>query len=72
MNYAAEQRLRLIDFLVSQYGYINRSALVEYFGISIPQASNDIKQYLKLAPENIEYSASKKVYEKTHKYKSLF
>jgi hypothetical protein len=38
-TYAVEQRLRLIDFLVAQYGHVNRSALCDYFGISEQQAS---------------------------------
>ena len=72
MNYAVEQRMRFIDFLLAEYGYINRSGLIEYFGVSVPQASADFKHYLELAPQNMEYSKSKKVYEKTHKYNPIF
>ena len=35
MRYAIEQRLRLIDFLLHQYGSVNRSALEDYFGVSV-------------------------------------
>lgn len=65
VSYAVEQRLRFIDFLLFQYGYVNRSALVEYFGISVPQASADIKQYLELTPHNAVYDNSGKVYRKS-------
>jgi len=45
LTYAVEQRLRFIDFLLAQYGQINRSALMDYFGISLPQATLDLKHY---------------------------
>ena len=44
-NFALEQRLRFIDFLLDHYGRLNRGALVDYFGISVPQASIDIRTY---------------------------
>ena len=72
MKYAIEQRLRFIDFLVSVYGYINRNTIVEYFGISVPQVSNDFKTYIKMAPNNIIYNNSLKRYDKTDKFKSLY
>jgi hypothetical protein len=62
MNYAIEQRMRFIDFLLAHYGTINRSALTDFFGISVPQASKDFKDYLTIAPDNMRYSTSKKVY----------
>lgn len=61
-QYAVEQRLRLIDFLLAQYGTINRGALVDYFGISVPQASHDLKEYMAMAPGNATYSASLRQY----------
>lgn len=36
MQYAIEQHLRLLDFLLAQYGTVNRSSLEDYFGISTP------------------------------------
>lgn len=62
LKYAVEQRLRFIDFLVAHYGTLNRGALMDYFGISMPQASNDIQEYMKLAPANISYDLSAKAY----------
>ena len=62
MKYAVEQRLKFIDFLVSHYGSINRSALVDYYGISIPQASLDLRDYMKLAPSNLIYDKVLKTY----------
>ena len=68
MKYAIEQRLRFIDFLVHHYGTINREALTDYYGISTPQASLDINQYIKLAPGNLEYDLSLKTYRRTAQF----
>jgi len=72
MKYAIEQRLRFIDFLCYQYGKINRSALIDYFGISVPQASKDLKMYLKLAPDNLRYSRHRKVYLSNPEFKRIW
>jgi hypothetical protein len=72
MQYAIEQRLRLIDFLLANYGTINRSVLMDYYGISTPQASRDIRDYIALAPDNIEYSKVDKHYRRTAKFKRYF
>lgn len=63
MNYAIEQRLRFIDFLLGEYGYINRSALIDFFGISTPQASSDIRAYLEMNPKSAKYNKNTKRYE---------
>ena len=62
MTYAVEQRLRFIDFLLCQYGTLNRSAGMDYFGISSPQASRDIQDYILMAPDNIVYDKNAKMY----------
>lgn len=72
MKYAIEQRLRLIDFLVAHYGQINRDALTDYYGISVPQASLDIREYMKQAPANLEYDKVQKTYRKTAQFVRLF
>ena len=72
MNYAVAQRLRLIDLLLDHYGTFNRAALVDYFGISVPQASNDLQAYLALAPGNAEYDRGAKTYRKTAGFKRVW
>jgi hypothetical protein len=72
LTYAVEQRIRLIDFLVNHYGTINRSVLMDYFGISKPQASHDIQTYISLAPDNITYDNSTKTYRKNEQFKRLY
>jgi len=69
ITYAVEQRLRFIDFLLHQYGSVNRSAIMDYYGVSMPQASNDLKQYMELAPANMRYHGSRKCYVKTLQFK---
>jgi hypothetical protein len=55
-------RLRFIDFLLDHYGTFNRSAIVDYFGLSVPQASLDIAAYMEAAPGNMAYDNSAKTY----------
>lgn len=69
LKYAVEQRLRFIDFLLDHYGTLNRDAIMDYYGISKPQASHDIRDYMKLAPENCSYDSSAKRYIRTKQFK---
>ena len=68
MRYAEEQRLRFIDFLLDHYGFVRRSAVMDFFCVSQPQASADIKRYMEVAPGNIEYDKSRKAYVKTESF----
>lgn len=72
LSYAVEHRLRFIDFLVAHYGTVRRSAIVDYFGVSMQQASFDMSKYQELAPNNITYSLSKKMYVRTDTFERLW
>jgi hypothetical protein len=72
LTYAVEQRLRFIDFLLGQYGSVNRTALVDYFGISTPCASMDFAKYMAIAPENITYDKSAKAYVTSANFKRVW
>ncbi|MBD8900357.1 WYL domain-containing protein [Rhodanobacter sp. DHG33] len=61
-RWGQERRLEFIDYRLYWDGRINRSELVEFFGISIQQASLDIARYTELALGNLEYDRSEKVY----------
>lgn len=65
INMGAMERLRFIDFIVDHFGAIQRRHVVDYFGVSQPQASLDIGRYKDLAPSNIEYDLGAKMYRKT-------
>ncbi len=72
LSYALTQRLRFIDFVVDHYGYINRSTISDYFGMSTVQASLDIHEYKALAPANLEYTVNGKTYEKSKAFKRVW
>ena len=58
----AEQRLEFIEFRLFWDGGVNRSDLTSHFGISVPQASNDLAHYREVAPGNVDYDLSGKRY----------
>src|ERR1700722_1226019 len=57
-----ERRLEFIDSRLYWNGHINRGDLVDFFGISVPQASTDLARYQEAAPSNIVYDKSAKTY----------
>lgn len=65
-------RLRFIDTIAATYGYINRKTVVDYFGVSEPQASLDMTTYRELAPDNLLYDLSLKRYNVSGDFKRLF
>lgn len=72
------RRIEFIDFRLSVDGKINRADLVDFFGISIPQASLDLSYYRDLVKrcnpprENLKYDMHMKVYLRTDDFKPLF
>ncbi len=66
-----DRRLAFIDFRLRWDGRINRSDLTDYFSISVPQASLDIARYIELAPQNLSYDRSSRVYLATEAFRSL-
>lgn len=65
MNAKLLERLRFIDFTLDHFGMIRRAHLIDYFGISLPQATNDLSQYQTIAPANMVYDVSARAYKKT-------
>src|SRR5690242_9913944 len=61
-RWSQARRLEFIDFRLRWSGRINRADLTDFFGISVPQASLDIARYAELAPGNLEYDRSARVY----------
>lgn len=72
LTYALAYRLRFIDFCLAEYGTINRSAIVSYFALSMPQASNDFATYNQIAPGNMEYDKQARTYRKTREFIRAF
>lgn len=71
-GWGQERRLEFIDFRVLWDGRINRSELVEFFGTSIQQASIDLAKYMELAPNNLKYDRSQKVYKAGEDFHPIF
>jgi hypothetical protein len=67
-----EQRLEFIEYRLFWEGAVNRSDLIERFGVSVPQASNDLTTYRQLAPENVTYDLSGKRYVPTTTFRPKF
>lgn len=70
--YAVAQRLRLIDVMLAHFGQCKRGALMDYFGISQPQASLDLKEYITIAPENAAYDHAARAHVRLDTYRQLW
>jgi hypothetical protein len=62
MNWFATQRQDWIAETLRVFGFINRDHLVRKFGISIVQASADMREYQERNPGAVTYDASAKRY----------
>ena len=72
LRWGVEQRLEFIEFQLFWEGGINRSDITGYFGVSVPQASNDLSQYQKLTPKNVRYDRSARRYFAASSFKPKF
>lgn len=71
MRWSTERRLEFIEFRLFWDGRVNRSDLVEFFGISVPQASADLGRYQEVADRNLVYDKRAKSYLITPEFKSV-
>lgn len=62
MRWSQERRLQFIDFRLQWDGRLNRADMTQFFQISVPQASMDIRRYIELAPANLIYDRSLRAY----------
>jgi len=62
LNWSAERRNAFIEFRVFWHGRINRSDLIEAFGISLQQASLDLAGYADQWKRNLVYDKSQRTY----------
>jgi hypothetical protein len=67
-----ESRLEFIEFRLFWEGHVNRSDLVEAFGVSINQASADLNRYLGFAEANMVYDKSARTYVRSSSFKPMF
>jgi WYL domain-containing protein len=71
-RWGIERRLEFIEFRLYWEGGVNRSDIVEEFGVSIPQASKDLTLYQEQAPHNIQYDRSLKRYFASEEFRPKF
>lgn len=62
LRWGVEQRLEFIEFRLFWDGHVNRSDLMDQFGISVNQASSDLSRYIEMAPGNMVYDKSARTY----------
>ncbi len=72
MKWGVGQRLSFIEARLCWEGHINRKDLMSRFGISIPQASSDLRKYQESAPDNLKYDKSGKFYYASKNFKPKF
>lgn len=72
MNYAVEQRMRFIDFMLAHYGYISRNTIIEYFGIAEATATRDFRKYKEIAPGNAVLDDTSKTYKRAKTFSPKF
>ena len=63
MNFAQQMRMVWIDHTLIERGKINRQDIADAFFVSLPQASNDLKQFNKLFQHRMKYNPREKCYE---------
>ena len=71
-RWPAQQRLEFIDFRLYWEGHVNRSDLIDFFEVSVPQASSDLADYQEQAKNNAVYDKTRKTYVAGPKFKPVF
>jgi len=71
-NWTVEQRYQFIEFRLYWSGHINRSDLMEAFGISKQQASNDLASYIEDRKSNLTYDKSLRTYVRGKNFRPRF
>ena len=67
-----EQRYQFIEFHLFWAGHINRSDLIEVFGISKQQASNDLASYIDGRKSNLSYDKRLRTYVRGKNFRPRF
>lgn len=72
LRWGVEHKLQFIEFRLFWEGHVNRSDLIDKFGVSVNQASGDLNRYIALAPENMIYDKSAKTYIRSSSFSPIF
>lgn len=57
-----DRRQEFIAATLRQFGQVRRADLVRQFDISVPQAANDIAEFMASNPPHVRYDVSAKTY----------
>ena len=71
LRWSVERRLEFVEFRLFWNGKVNRTDLVDFFGISVPQASADLGRYQEIANQNLVYDRRVKSYLATQEFKPV-
>jgi len=66
------ERLSYVDFRLYFLGELRRSDLVEKFGMGPAGATRDIAQYREMAPGNLDFDGTRKIYRPSVSFTPLF
>lgn len=72
LSHAQRERLAYIDFRLYFFGEIGRPDLIERFGVAPAGATRDLALYREIAPQNITFDGSNKIYRIGHAFSPLF
>ena len=72
LKWGVERRLEFIEFRLFWEGGVNRSDLIDTFGVSVPQASKDLTHYQERAPHNAIYDKSARRYVAGPEFRPVF
>ncbi len=72
LKWGVERRLEFIEFRLFWEGGVNRSDLIDTFGVSVPQASKDLTHYQERAPQNAVYDKSARRYVAGPEFRPVF
>ena len=72
LNHAQRERLAFIEFRLWFLGDVRRPDLIDRFGIAPAVATRDLTAYRELAPENIDFDGSRKLYVPKPSFSPLF
>ena len=62
LKQSIRRRFHFIEAFLYEHGKIGRQDIIKRFEISIPQATNDLRNYVSMFPENIFYDRGPRCY----------
>lgn len=72
LSHAQRERLAYIDFRLYFFGEIGRPDLIDRFGVAPAGATRDLALYREIAPQNIIFDGSNKIYRIGREFSPLF